>query len=73
MKVRAIQPAFHDGRRVRVGDELDVPDTLKASWFVRADEPAPVAPARPARKREAPVALSQVAREQTAGPLDNLV
>lgn len=75
MKVRALQSAFYDGRRVRPGDELDVPDTLVATWFVRADMAAPVAPAVAAgrRRREAPVALSQVAREQIAGPLDKSV
>lgn len=72
MKVRAIQTAFHDGRRVRPGEELDVPDTLVASWFVRADGLAPAEPARPAR-RARPVALSQLAKEVPAGPVENLV
>jgi hypothetical protein len=73
MKVRAIQPAFHDGRRVRPGDELDVPDTLTASWFVRADTAPPAAPAAGRRRREAPVALSQLGKEAPAGPLDKSV
>ena len=73
MKVRAIHPAFHDGRRVRPGDELDVPDTLVASWFVRADTAAPAAPAAGRRRREAPVALSQLGKEAPAGPLDRSV
>lgn len=70
MKVRVIQTAFHNGARVRVGDVVDVPDTFKASWFVSLDA---VSPARPARKREAPVALSQLAKEVPAGPVENLV
>jgi hypothetical protein len=74
MKVRAIQFAFHDGRRVRPGDELHVPDTLKASWFVSADSVvAPAPPAKAGRKREASVALSQIGKEAPAGPIDNLV
>ena len=35
MKVKAIQPAFFNGSRVRVGQELDVPPGMKGSWFVR--------------------------------------
>lgn len=70
MKVRAIQSAFYDGRRVRPGDELDVPDTLTASWFVRA---APAPPAAGRRRREAPVALSQLGKEAPTGPLDKSV
>ena len=70
MKVRAIQSAFYDGRRVRPGDELEVPDTLTASWFVRTDGPAPAAGRR---RREAPVALSQRGKEAPAGPLDKSV
>jgi len=73
MKVRAIQTAFHDGRRVRPGELLDVPDTLKAAWFVSADTVAPAPPVRSARKREAPVALSQLAKEVPTGPVENLV
>ena len=33
MKIVAIKPAFYNGRRVRVGDELDIPQGLKGSWF----------------------------------------
>jgi hypothetical protein len=71
MKVRATQAAFYAGRRVRPGELLDVPDTLKATWFVSADTVA-APPAKAARKRE-PVALSQVAKETAVGPVDNLV
>jgi hypothetical protein len=74
MKVRATQTAFHEGRRVRPGDELNVPDTLKASWFVSADSVvAPASPAKAGRKRDTPVALSQIGKEAPAGPIDNLV
>ena len=34
MKIVAIKPAFYNGRRVRVGDELDIPQGVKGSWFV---------------------------------------
>lgn len=73
MKVRATQTAFHDGRRVRPGDLLDVPDTLKAAWFVPADAVTPAPPVRSARKRETPVAFSQLAKEVPTGPVENLV
>lgn len=68
MKVRAIQSAFYDGRRVRPGDELEVPDTLTASWF----GPAPAEPAKPTRRAK-PIALSQLGKEAPAGPLDKSV
>jgi hypothetical protein len=71
MMVRAVQMAFYGGRRVRVGDLVDVPDGYKAAWAV----PASLAPApapKPERKR-GQVALSQVARENVKGPLDELV
>lgn len=73
MKVRVTHEAFYGGRRVRVGDVIDVPDALKASWFapVAAGRP-PEPPAKPPRKRET-IALSQVAREKASGPLDDLV
>lgn len=73
MKVRATQAAFHNGCRVRPGDVLDVPDTMKAAWFVSIDSVTAVAPARPARRREAPVALSQIGKEAPTGPIENLV
>lgn len=34
MKIVATKPAFYNGRRVRVGDELEVASTFKGSWFV---------------------------------------
>ena len=71
MMVRAVQMAFIDGRRVRVGDLVEVPDGYRAAWAVPAllaPTPAP----KPERKR-GQVALSQVARESTKGPLDELV
>ena len=59
MQVTAIKPAFHDGRRVRVGDLVDVPETLKASWFAKNDTPAAkAAKARPVK--ETPKALSEL-------------
>ena len=33
MKVVAIKVAFYNGRRVRVGDELEIPQGVKGSWF----------------------------------------
>lgn len=75
MQVRATSEAFYDGRRVRVGTVIDVPDSFKGSWATPLPKGAPVEPAAPpkaTRKRET-VALSQVAREKTSGPLDELV
>lgn len=59
MKVVAIKPAFFNGRRVRLGDELDVPEGLKASWFVAsASHEAKEAKAKPAKQE--PKALSEL-------------
>ncbi len=59
MKVTAIKPAFFNGRRVRLGDELDVPQGLKGSWFALVASPeakaAKVAPVKQETK-----ALSQM-------------
>ena len=73
MKVRVAQTAFHEGARVRVGDVIDVADTFKASWFVPLESIGPGTPARPARRREAPVALSQLAKEVPTNMVENLV
>lgn len=48
MKIVAIKPAFYNGRRVRVGDELDIPPGVKGSWF------APVASAEAKATKEKP-------------------
>lgn len=75
MKVKVTQPAFFGGMRRRVGEVLEVPDSTKGTWF--AEVPAKGAPVEPAEKkvsaRAKPVALSQLGKEPTAGPLDNLV
>ena len=74
MQIRATSQAFYEGRRVRVGDVIDVPDTFKASWGTPVSKAAAVDPEPPKapRKRET-IALSQVAREKASGPLDELV
>jgi hypothetical protein len=74
MQVRATSMGFFGGSRRRVGEVFDVPEGTRASWFVPVGvaSAAPTDPAKTAR-RPRPVALSQVAREQTTGPLDSLV
>lgn len=59
MKIVAIKTAFYNGRRVRVGDELDIPQGLKGSWFAPlASVEADKAKAKPAK--ETPKALSEL-------------
>ena len=59
MKIVAIKPAFYNGRRVRVGDELDIPSGLKGSWFAAtASVEAKEAKAKPAKPE--PKALSEL-------------
>lgn len=59
MKVIAIKPAFYNGARVRVGAELEVPDTLKGSWFAKADTAA-AKPAKVSKAKDEPKALSEL-------------
>lgn len=64
MKIKATQPAFFNGSRVRVGQELDVPTGMKGSWFVRTEEyKAPVE-----KKAKAPSTLSEMAKAPAITP-----
>lgn len=59
MKIVAIKVAFYNGRRVRVGDELDIPQGTKGSWFAPVDSAdAKGAKAKPAK--DEPKALSEL-------------
>jgi 16S rRNA U1498 N3-methylase RsmE len=60
VKIVAIKPAFYNGRRVRVGDELEIPQGSKGSWFA----PVNSAEAKASKEKPAkpePKALSEVA------------
>ena len=59
MKIVAIKPAFYNGRRVRVGDELDIPQGVKGSWFVRTESIEAKA-AKPQSVKDVPKALSEL-------------
>lgn len=59
MKVVAIEAAFYNGSRVRPGAEVEVPDNLKGSWFVKVDAPEAKAIKAP-KVKDAPKALSQM-------------
>jgi hypothetical protein len=62
MKVVAIKVGFYGGARKRVGDEFDVPQGMKATWFV----PAAEAPAPEPEAKQQPVALSQLGKGSDA-------
>lgn len=72
MKVVAVKEAFYNGRRVRVGAELDVPEGTKGSWF------APVASIKAKElkaeqskpKREEPKALSEMGADKARSFVD---
>lgn len=72
MKVKVTQVAFFGGMRRRVGEVLEVPDGTKGTWF--AEVPAKGAAADPAEKpkrgKAQPVALSELGKEKSVGPLD---
>jgi hypothetical protein len=59
VKIVAIKPAFYNGRRVRVGQEFEIPSGLKGSWF------APVTSAEAVAAAEAEVA--RPAFDESAG------
>jgi 16S rRNA U1498 N3-methylase RsmE len=59
VKIVAIKVAFYNGRRVRVGDELDIPQGTKGSWFAPvASVEASKAKAKP--EKQEPKALSEL-------------
>lgn len=62
MRVVAVAMGFYAGQRRRVGSEFDVPEGLKASWFV----PAAEAPAPEAAFQPTAIALSQVGKGKDA-------
>jgi hypothetical protein len=65
MKVTAIKLAFHNGTLVNVGDEVEVPEGHRGSWFVKASSPEAKAAVKPAKaKGEVPRALSQTGKEE---------
>jgi hypothetical protein len=74
MKVKVTQPAFFGGVRRRVGEVLEVPAGTKGAWFVEVPSGASTAPADKAKKPKsadsAPVALSELGKTKSVGPLD---
>lgn len=62
MKVTVIKPAFYDGSLLNVGQEINVPETLKGSWFVPSETAKPV---KPKPTKEAPRALSEMGKDQS--------
>lgn len=61
MKVVAIKMAFHNGRRVRVGDVLEIPQGFKGSWF------APVASVEAKAAKEKPTKPEPKALSEMGG------
>lgn len=71
MQVRAIETGFFGGSRIRPGQEFDVPEGTKASWFAPVAElkAADVAP-KGKGKTKAPETLSELGKAPAAGPTD---
>jgi len=67
VKVVAIKEAFYNGRRVRVGTELEVPEGIKGSWFVPA---AGYAPPAAGKKGKVADTLSGLAKQEVKAPTD---
>jgi hypothetical protein len=64
VKVVVTKIAFFGGSRVRPGTELEVPDTLKGSWFAKVDTPEAKGAKAPRAKatKDIPETLSEMAR-----------
>lgn len=67
MKVKALQAGFFGGSRVREGQEFEVPEGTKGSWFVVVEEYK--APAK-SKGKAAPATLSELAKEPAVGGAD---
>lgn len=72
MKVIAIREGFFDGHRILAGQEFDVPEGAKASWFtpsgVVAEETAKRVKVEPKGKQAR--TLSELGKQQAHGPTD---
>lgn len=63
MKVKALQTGFYGGSRIREGQEFEVPEGYKGTWFIALDEHAVHAKAPKAAKVKAqPQTLSELAK-----------
>jgi hypothetical protein len=60
MKVKALKPGFFGGSLRDVGQEFDVPNGTKGTWFVAVEDFK--APAK-AKAKAAPSTLSEMAKE----------
>lgn len=68
-RIQAVTLGFAPGselKRVRPGTILEVPDDFKGNWFKVLDSDKP----EPKAKKQAPVALSEIAKQQAKGPTD---
>lgn len=68
MKVKALQPGFFGGARIREGQEFEVPAGTKGTWFLSVDEEVK-APAK-AKAKDEPKTLSQIAKAPALGSAD---
>lgn len=67
MKVKATQAGFFGGARIREGQEFEVPEGTKGSWFVAAEQH--VEPKKGKTKAQ-PATLSELAKEPAVGGAD---
>ena len=70
MKVKALQPGFFGGARIREGQEFEVPAGTKGTWFLSVDEDvkAPIKAKAPAKAE--PRSLSELAKAPALGSTD---
>lgn len=62
MKAIATHPAYYKGKRIRVGDEVNVPDGSDYKWCVPASE------YKPETHEPEPTTLSEIARRPAGRP-----
>lgn len=71
MKVVALKPGFLDGKRIRAGAVIEVPETFKASWVALVETSAAKAAVESTKTtKQKPMTLSQSGKQETKTFLD---
>lgn len=67
MKVQATEMGFKFGRRIRKGEEFDVPEGETAAWFIPVDHVKEQPKAKP--KKADPMTLSEMGKVVPVSPI----
>lgn len=70
MKVKALQPGFFGGARIREGQEFEVPEGTKGTWFLSVDEDVKAPAKAKAPVKTEPKSLSEIAKAPAVASAD---